>query len=748
MSNTILSKFEEMRTIRRSTAFITATILALATLAGVSAKTERARAAGGSLAGWRFCIDAGHGGSDAGAVGPTGLRESDVNLTVAKDLKSLLESRGATVYMTREADIDVSIEARYTLANNLKVDRFISVHHNSTGDNVTNYTMVLIAENASPESRQLGERVVTQLSQVLGLPKTALGEKGVWPVGYVGVLNHTNMPAILTEAAFISNTAQETKLRDPNYLQKEAEAIAMGVDEAARIAITSPSDTALLGGQQTIVLNLFDTGSVRQVDYRLDGEPDGVETAQPFSHTLDTTKYSDGKRSLQVEVEYTDGKIYSTTRDLLISNAARNWYFAEGTTREGFDEYLTFMNPNEAATLFEVRYCFSGGATLDRAYSAPAKTRMTIRVNDVVGPDKDVSCTIHAENPLVVERPMYFYYTSPISGGVWQGGHNVLGVNQPALNWYFAEGCTAKNFEEYLCLVNPGDQDAAIDIFYMPTDGNVIPKKETVDAHSRKTIFVNQDAGPDKELSVKIVSTNNVPIVAERPLYFNFGGSWPGGSDVMGATAGSLQWYFAEGYTGTGFSEWLCLQNADSVPANVTVNYFFKNGGNQPKTLQIPAHSRRNISVNQDVGPDKEVSVSVTSNVPIVAERPLYYNYHGWAAGGDTVMGANRPASDWFFAEGYTGSGFEEWLCLVNPAEVDSRVVATFIKNNGDSVTRAYEVPALSRFTMLVNQVCSCEVSVVLHASRPVVAERPLYFVYKKDAGGSAGVGFSPGLPR
>jgi len=735
-------------TIRRSTALLLATILALAMLAGMNAGTEKARAAGGSLAGWRFCVDAGHGGSDPGAVGPTGRRESDVNLTVAKDLKSLLESRGATVYMTREADVDVSISARYNYANNLKVDRFISVHHNATGDNVTNYTMVLIAENASPESRQLGERVVTQLSQVLGIPKTALGEKGVWPVDYVGVLNHTNMPAILTEAAFISNTAQETKLRDPNYLQKEAEAIAMGVDEAARIAITSPSDTALLGGQQPIVLNLFDTASVRQVDYYLDGQPDGVETTAPYGHTLDTTKYSDGKRSLQVDVEYTDGKIYSTTRDLLISNAARNWYFAEGTTRKGFDEYLTFMNPNDADTPFELRYCFADGSYSDRVYSVPHKSRMTIWVNNDVGPEKDVSCIIQADNPLVVERPMYFDYTSQASGAVWQGGHNVLGVNQPALNWYFAEGCTAKNFEEYLCLVNPGDQDAAIDIFYMPTDGKVISKQETVGAHARKTIFVNNDAGPNLELSVKIVSTNNVPIVAERPLYFNFGGSWPGGSDVMGATADSLQWYFAEGYTGTGFSEWLCLQNAGSVPADVTVSYFFKDGGGKTQALRIPPYSRHNISVNQDVGPDKEVSVSVTSNVPIVAERPLYYNYHNWAAGGDAVMGANRPASDWFFAEGYTGSGFEEWLCLMNPATVDSRVVATFIKSNGDSITRAYHVPAHSRFTILVNQVCSCEVSVVLHASLPVVAERPLYFVYGKDAGGSAGVGFSPGLPR
>ncbi len=718
-------------------------------LAGVSAKMEKAHAAGGSLAGWRFCVDAGHGGSESGAVGPTGLEEDAVNLTVAVDLKALLEARGATVYMTREADVKVGISARYDYANNLDVDRFISIHHNATGDNVTNYTMVLVAKNASPESMDLGRSVVSSLSQELDIPKTTLGENGVWPVDYVGVLNHTNMPAILTEASFISKPAQEALLKDPNYLQKEAQAICDGVEGTARIAITNPSDTALLGGRQPIAVELFDTGSVNQVDYYIDSQLDGVQTNAPFSHTLDTTRYSDGKRTLQVDVKYTDGKVYSATRNLLISNAARNWYFAEGTTRKGFDEYLTIMNPNDTDTAFTVRYCFADGGVEQRSYTAPHHSRMTIWVNQEVGPEKDISCVIQAENALVVERPMYFNYASQISGGIWQGGHNVLGVNQPALNWYFAEGCTAKNFEEWLSLMNPGDQDAIVDIFYMPVSGKVISKQKTVGAHSRATVFVNGDAGSGLELSVKVISTNNVPIVVERPLYFNFGGSWPGGSDVMGSTTESLQWYFAEGYTGTGFSEWLCLQNAGSVPADVTIGYFYNGGGGSTQTLQIPPNSRRSVSVNQLAGVGREVSISVTSNVPIVAERPLYYNYHGWAAGGDAVMGISTPRSDWFFAEGYTGPGFEEWLTLMNPATVDSHVVVTFIRNNGDSVTLAYTVPAQSRYTILVNEACpSSEVSIVLHASRQVVAERPLYFIYGKDVGGSIAAGFSPGLPR
>ncbi len=735
-----------MRIIRRSTALVTATILALAMLAGISTGTEKVSAAGG-LTGVRICIDPGHGGSggDSGGSGPAGLYEKDINLKVGLYLRDILASDGAEVKMTRSTDVAVGFTERANIANDFHANLFVSIHHNAVGDPSINGTETWVGNNASSDSWDLAERVQTQLLQEFGLP-----DRGVQTnhVPAITVLEKTVMPAILTEASFYSNPAEEQRLGGATYQRREAEAIARGIKGTSRIAIVSPNESQLLSGVQNVQLNLMDPNAL-SVHFLVDGQDDGTETVSPFTHVVDTTKYPDGKRMLEVEVTYANDKIYSATRDLQVSNAARNWYLAEGTTIKGFDEYLTIMNPNEADTPFQLRYCFADGSYSDRAYTAPHHTRMTIRVNTDVGPDKDVSCVIQADAPLVAERPMYFNYTSQVAGDIWQGGHDVLGVNEPALSWYFAEGCTAKNFEEYICLVNPGDRDAAIEVVYMPAVGKPITREHTVGAHARKTIFVNNDAGPDLELSVKIISTNNVPIVAERPLYFNFGGSWPGGSDVVGATDASLQWYFAEGYTGTGFSEWLCLQNPDTVPADVTVTYYFKDGSSKARILQIAPLSRYSVSVNQDVGADREVSVSVTSNIPVVAERPLYYNYHNWAAGGDAVMGASSPRSDWFFAEGYTGPGFEEWLCLMNPSTVDSRVVATYIKNDGDSITLAYQVPAHSRFTILVNEACaSSEVSVVLHASRPVVAERPLYFIYGKDAGGSAGVGFSPGLPR
>ena len=102
-----------------------------------------------------------------------------------------------------------------------------------------------------------------------------------------------------------------------------------------------------------------------------------------------------------------------------------------------------------------------------------------------------------------------------------------------ALNWdwFFAEGFTGDNFDEWLCIQNPGDDDANVTINYYPEAGTPITTNHTVNAKSRYTISVNADAGPDLMISTKLNS--NVPIIVERPMYFIFNGL-PGGHDVSG----------------------------------------------------------------------------------------------------------------------------------------------------------------------------------------------------------------------
>ncbi len=121
-------------------------------------------------------------------------------------------------------------------------------------------------------------------------------------------------------------------------------------------------------------------------------------------------------------------------------------------------------------------------------------------------------------------------------------------------------------------------------------------------------------------------------------MYFNFNGL-NDGHDVIGANEPSWTWYFAEGYTGSGFQEWLTLLNPNAAAANVTIEYRYRSGGGRTETLKISPNTRHTIDVNSSVGNNQEVSVKITSDdEPIVAERPMYFNFSG-IDGGHNVLG-------------------------------------------------------------------------------------------------------------
>ncbi len=98
------------------------------------------------------------------------------------------------------------------------------------------------------------------------------------------------------------------------------------------------------------------------------------------------------------------------------------FYFAEGYTGEGFQEYLCLLNPNDAATTAHIKFMFKDGTTQENDVAIGKTTRETINVNGLVGPNKDVSIQITSGAPIVAERPMYFNYQ-----GKWSGGHDVIG---------------------------------------------------------------------------------------------------------------------------------------------------------------------------------------------------------------------------------------------------------------------------------------------------------------------------------
>ena len=205
--------------------------------------------------------------------------------------------------------------------------------------------------------------------------------------------------------------------------------------------------------------------------------------------------------------------------------ARRTWYFAEGCTRLGFEEWVCLANPNGVTANVTCSYILGDGQIVVRQEALPPHSRMTVYVRSIIPADNDVSLAVDSSENILVERPMYFRYHDSITGG-----HDVMGAEAPRAEWYFAEGCSRDGFDTWLCLQNPGDEVALYDISYYCADGAVEERKDLVlGPHSRFTIPVHEpglgigrfnDAHGDFSITVR--TTNGTPLVVERPMYFRY----------------------------------------------------------------------------------------------------------------------------------------------------------------------------------------------------------------------------------
>jgi N-acetylmuramoyl-L-alanine amidase len=213
----------------------------------------------------RIAVDAGHGGNDSGATGPTGLKEKDVTLDIAHRVAPLLAHElGVETLLTRDSDIYVPLDLRAARANTFHADLFVSVHCNASENGAARGVQTFILDEArdpdgvaarvaARENAQRGgaggdEAGIAAVLSHLNvaemsarsrhvadlLQRSALGslsprypdtkDQGVKTAGFF-VLVGADMPAVLFETAFISNTEDEGRLATADYRQKLADSI-------------------------------------------------------------------------------------------------------------------------------------------------------------------------------------------------------------------------------------------------------------------------------------------------------------------------------------------------------------------------------------------------------------------------------------------------------------------------------------------------------------------------------------------
>jgi N-acetylmuramoyl-L-alanine amidase len=179
-----------------------------------------------SLSGIKILLDPGHGGAESGAAGPTGYPEKDVTLIVTKLVRDQLLAQGATVYMTREENKDVSLQDRVAMIDKLQPAIAISIHYNSLpdeGDAQNTQGMGAFWYNTQAHSLAvfLHNYVVSQLKR----PSYGV----FWD--NLALTRPTTAPAVLLELGFMSNPVEFEWVTNPQEQQKLATAIANGITE-------------------------------------------------------------------------------------------------------------------------------------------------------------------------------------------------------------------------------------------------------------------------------------------------------------------------------------------------------------------------------------------------------------------------------------------------------------------------------------------------------------------------------------
>ena len=185
------------------------------------------------LVGRTLVLDPGHGGSFSGAMGKSlGLAEKDLNLKVALNLKAMLETAGARVFMTRDTDRDFltapgnhvreDLERRIAGVDSLRPDLFVSIHHNACDDtlNMTKTFYKLDDDGASLDAAMRMHQAF-----VLGLRL----DSSELSAGNYYVIRNVRTPAVLGEPSYLSNPSMEAILQRPEALRLEAESYYRGL---------------------------------------------------------------------------------------------------------------------------------------------------------------------------------------------------------------------------------------------------------------------------------------------------------------------------------------------------------------------------------------------------------------------------------------------------------------------------------------------------------------------------------------
>jgi type 1 glutamine amidotransferase len=359
---------------------------------------------------------------------------------------------------------------------------------------------------------------------------------------------------------------------------------------------------------------------------------------------------------------WADGLAYGSHAETSVAGPAPQWYFAEGATHGQFDLFFLIQNPSPSQTA-QVTASFlpAVGPAIDRTYSVAPSRRLTIQADAIPGLEAaefGAAFTSTNQVPIIVERAMYLSTPSQ----TWAGGHDSAGATSLATRWFLAEGATGGFFDTFVLVGNPNPTDASIRVSYLPADGAVVVRPHTVPARGRLTLNVAGEAPSLAQAVVSTIveSTNDVPVVVERAMWWPHDPAWYEGHGSLATTQTGVVWALADGESNTAqrARTYVLVAAADGPPHDsLRLTVFIEGGAALERVYSNFLSPNRRFSfdieaefpevANHRYGVLVEALGSTlvdgvptaVPRMPLVVERAMYRDAAGifWAAGTDVV---------------------------------------------------------------------------------------------------------------
>jgi len=406
------------------------------------------------------------------------------------------------------------------------------------GSTAWGFTTYISIENPNTVPVTARATYMTSTGPVAGgdLPLPAMSQTTLYPVALLGAVDFSTKVECLEGMTIAVDRTMNFESSIPNWGLVNATHDSVGVTAPATTWYL-PEGSSAWGFECWLLIQNPNAGAATcTVTYMIENEAPQtfVKTVPANSRATFNMEDDIGQKDASIKVEsdlpvIPERAMYRENRtqaqdSIGTITPALDYYLAEGTTAWGFTTYVLVQNPNPTPTDVTVTYMTSAGPQVQPAFTMPANSRETIRVNDIPAVSSiDLSTKVSGSQPIIAERAMYWNYLgNPSSGGC----HDSIGMCAPHGAFYLPDGEVQQSggnvsTETWTLVQNPNPVDVTVEISYLtPTGTGNVVFTDTVPANSRKT-YDMASSGITLRAGVLVrCTTPGRKIMCERAMYW------------------------------------------------------------------------------------------------------------------------------------------------------------------------------------------------------------------------------------